>query len=162
MIDQGGRAEFSIQIEPLMEFVEEARDEILVEHWKELALNQDKVPLDPIWDVYKAFEAEGQFICMVMRTPAGEIAGYFWGFIMPALHYRTCLTCNMDIFFIRPKFRGNLMLGRRLFKAVESELRSRGVDRWFVGSKLHKDASRLFESLQFEKVETSYSKWLGA
>ena len=48
-----------------------------------------------------------------------------------------------------------------MFQFVESELRRRGVQRWFMGSKVHMDASYLFKLIAAEPVETYYSKWLG-
>jgi len=127
-------------------------------HWEELALNKDSVPLDPQYDVYLEREKAGQVLCVVMRE-LGTIVGYFIGFIAPGLHYKTCLTCHMDIFYVHPDKRGG-RCGVKLFNFVESELRRRGVDRWFVGSKVHKDVSWLFEHLGFEKVEITYSKML--
>lgn len=132
---------------------------ILPLHYEELALNKDKVPLSPQYNIYIDREREGQLLFMVMRE-AGEMIGYFIGFISPGLHYSTCLTCNMDIFYIHPDKRGH-RYGKALFEAVEGELVRRGVDRWFVGSKCHKDASWLFERLGFDRVEVYYSKWLG-
>jgi len=129
-------------------------------HYKELALNQDKVPLSPQWDIYKQRDAMGQVLFMVMRE-AGEMIGYFIGFIAPGLHYSTCLTCTMDIFYIHPEKRGSGLPGIKLFRSVESELKRRGVDRWFVGSKTMADASALFERLKFDRVEVYYSKWIG-
>jgi hypothetical protein len=134
--------------------------QIIPMHYEELALNKDKVPLSPQWDIYKARDALGEVIFVVMREK-GEMIGYFIGFIAPGLHYSTCLTCIMDIFYIRPDKRGAALPGIRLFRAVEDELKRRGVDRWFVGSKTKADASALFEFLKFEKVETFYSKWIG-
>ena len=132
---------------------------LLHEHYKELALNQDKVPLDPRYDIYINREQAGELIFVAARD-AGQIVGYFIGFIQPGLHYATCLTCNMDIFYISKELR-NGRLGVKLFKFVEKELKRIGVDRWFVGSKLHADASPLFKYLKFEPVETFYTKWLG-
>jgi GNAT superfamily N-acetyltransferase len=132
---------------------------LLHEHYKELALNQDKVPLDPRYDIYINREQAGELIFVAARD-AGQIVGYFIGFIQPGLHYATCLTCNMDIFYINKELR-NGRLGVKLFRFVEKELKRRGVDRWFVGSKLHADASPLFKYLKFEPVETFYTKWLG-
>lgn len=132
---------------------------LLPQHWEELALNRDKVPLDPQWEVYFSFEDAGQLLFVTARE-AGEIIGYFIGFVKPGLHYKTCLTCQMDIFYIR-KDKRNGRLGIKLFQFVEKELRRRGVDRWFVGSKLHADASSLFKYLKFDPVETYYTKWLG-
>jgi N-acetylglutamate synthase-like GNAT family acetyltransferase len=66
----------------------------------------------------------------------------------------------MDIFYIRKDLRKG-RLGIKLFQYVEKELRRRGVDRWFVGTKLHADASSLFKYLKFEPVEIYYTKWIG-
>lgn len=128
-------------------------------HYQELALNQDKVPLDPQYDVYIARERRGELLFVTLRE-AGEMVGYFIGFIAPGLHYQTCLTCTMDIFYVHPERRTG-RAGITLFKFVKAELKRRGVDRWFVGSKCHADASALFEYLGFNKVEVYYSMWIG-
>ena len=128
-------------------------------HYEELALNQDKVPLDPQYHVYLERDKLGQVILATLREE-GALVGYFVGFIAPGLHYQTCLTCTMDIFYVHPDKRGG-RCGVKLFKFVENELKRRGVQRWFVGSKCHKDASWLFEFLGFNQVEIYYSKWLG-
>ena len=128
-------------------------------HYKELALNQDKVPLSPQFDKYVATEKQGGLIFVTLRK-VGEMVGYFIGFIAPGLHYSTCLTCQMDIFYVLPEHRGS-GTGFQLFKFVEQQLKKRGVQRLFVGSKLHKDASWLFEKLNYTPVEAYYSAWLG-
>lgn len=134
--------------------------ELLPQHYEELALNKDLVPLDPQYDVYVGRERRGELLFVTMRE-AGALVGYYIGFIAPGLHYRTCLTATMDIFYIRPDKRGAGLPGVRLFRTVEKELVRRGVQRWFVGSKVHADASALFERLGFGRVEVYYSMWLG-
>lgn len=148
----------SAQIESFTERLGEFRP-LFPLHWEELALNKDKVPLDPQYDIYIQREARGELLFVTLRE-LGTPVGYFIGFIAPGLHYRTCLTCTMDIFYVHPAKRGGRG-GIKLFKFVEQELRHRGVDRWFVGSKCHADASWLFEILGFDRVEVYYSKWLG-
>jgi hypothetical protein len=128
-------------------------------HYKELALNQDQVPLSPQYGVYIDRESAGGLLFVTLRE-AGELVGYFIGFINPGLHYSTCLTCNMDIFYVRADKRAG-SAGVRMFRFVESELRRRGVQRWFMGSKIHADASALFKRIGAAPVETYYSKWLG-
>lgn len=132
---------------------------VLPLHYQELALNQDKVPLDPQYDIYLAREDAGELMFMVVREN-GALIGYFIGFVAPGLHYRTCLTLTMDIFFVTPEHRGG-RIGYSLFRAVEDEAKNRGVDRMFVGSKVHLDASFLFEKLGYERVEIYYTAWLG-
>jgi GNAT superfamily N-acetyltransferase len=128
-------------------------------HWEELALNQKQVPLDPQYETYLQRDALGEIMAIVLRKN-GDIVGYFVGFVAPGLHYRTCLTLTMDIFYVLPEHRGDGG-GFVLFKAVEAEAKRRGVQRMFVGSKMHKDASWLFEKLGYEPVEVYYSLWMG-
>lgn len=133
---------------------------ILPIHYQELALDQDKVPLDPQYGIYIERENKGELLFVVARQ-AGAMVGYFIGFVAPGLHYQTCLTLIMDIFYILPAARGS-GAGYHLFKFVENEAKQRGVARMFVGSKLHKDASWLFEKLGYHEIERYYSHWLGA
>lgn len=129
-------------------------------HYEELALNKDTVPLSPQYDIYIARERAGELLFVTLRQ-AGELVGYFIGFIAPGLHYSTCLTCTMDIFYVHPDKRTG-SAGVRLFRFVEAELRRRGVQRWFMGSKIHADASALFKRIGAAPVETYFSKWLGS
>jgi len=128
-------------------------------HYEELALNKDKVPLAPQYEIYIERERRGELMFMVVRD-AGELIGYFIGFVAPGLHYKTCMTLIMDIFYVHPDHRGN-STGGKLFKAVEVEAKKRGVQRMFVGSKCHLDASFLFEKLGYERCEVTYTHWLG-
>lgn len=137
-------------------------------HWQELALDQDKVPLDPQYEVYFERENLGKVLCVVLRE-RGKVVAYFVGFVAPGLHYKTCLTLTMDIFWLAPEYRDgdslsqleSHMLAMQLFEAVRDEAKRRGVQRVFYGSKLHKDASQVFEELGMTEVERYYSQWLG-
>lgn len=148
----------TFSVESLSESLEEMKP-LFPLHWEELALNQDKVPLDPQYDIYLRRDSLGEVMFIAGRD-SGELIAYFVGFVAPGLHYKTCLTLTMDIFWVRSDHRGK-SAGVRLFKAVEQEARRRGVQRMFVGSKCHKDASWLFERLEYTEVERYYSKWLG-
>ena len=128
-------------------------------HWEELALNKDKVPLDPQYDLYEARDDAGQLLLVTLRE-TGRLVGYFIGFIAPGFHYKTCLTLTMDIFWTHPDVRGGFS-GVKLFRLVEKEAKRRGVHRMFYGSKMHNDASRLFQFLKMDPVEMYYTKWIG-
>lgn len=144
-----------------IESFEERLDELkllLPGHYQELALNQDTVPLDPQYEVYIEREHQGGLLFVVLRD-AGVMVGYYIGFIAPGLHYKTCLTCITDIFYVRPDKRKGTA-GLRMFRFVEAELKRRGVQRWITGSKIDHDASALFKFLKFKCIETYYSKWL--
>lgn len=146
------------QVERYTDCLPELR-EIYPIHWQELALNQDKVPLNMMWEVYEQHDANGALMLVTLREN-GALVGYFIGFVYPGLHYRDCLTLTMDIFFTVPQVRGRTA-ALRLFRAVEKEAKSRGVQRVFFGSKNHRDSSRLFKALGYTPVETWHSKWIG-
>ncbi len=147
----------TFSVEPLTERLEELKP-CFPRHWEELALNKDKVPLDPQYDIYLSRDALGEVMFIAGRS-AGNLVAYFVGFVAPGLHYRTCLTLTEDIFWVAPEYRGR-GAGVQLFKAVEAEARRRGVQRMFVGSKLHKDASWLFQKLGYTEVERYFTKFL--
>jgi GNAT superfamily N-acetyltransferase len=148
----------TVAVEPLTQILEELKP-LFPAHWAELALDKDQVPLDPQYEIYLQRDARGEVLFVAVRED-GALVGYFVGFVAPGLHYRTCLTLTEDIFWISPEARG-AGCGYALFKEVEQEARRRGVQRMFVGSKLHKDASWLFEKLGYTEVERYYSHWLG-
>lgn len=132
---------------------------LLHEHYGEISTHKDHdVPLEPIVEQYRAREADGSLL-MVIGREEGAIVAYLVAFIAPGLHYRSCLTCSPDIFFVREDKRTG-MAGVRMLRFVEKELRRRGVRRWAMGSKVQHDASALFRYLDFEPVETTYEKWL--
>lgn len=147
------------QTESLTEHLEELKGHF-DQHWEELALNKDKVPLRPNYDLYLKLDAAGEVLFVSVRK-GGKLIGYFVGFVRPHLHYQTCLTLGMDIFYIDPEHRdGSPKAGIRLFREVEREARRRGVQRMVVMAKLHRDASRLFDFLGYERIEVVYSKML--
>lgn len=146
------------QVEKFVPFLEEVKP-LLQGHWDELALNKDRVPLDPQYDQYLKYDNEGKILVVTLRA-GGRLVGYFVGMIAPGFHYKTCLTYIMDIFYVVPEFRGKNG-GVLMVQFLEKELNRRGVNRMFVGTKCHKDAGYLFEKLGYDKVEVYYSKWLG-
>jgi GNAT superfamily N-acetyltransferase len=145
-------------VEPFPPFLEEVKPVFPI-HWEELALNKDKVALDPQYPIYLDKDRQGQILLVVVRD-AGKLIGYFVGFVSLHLHYKSYLTCGMDIFYILPEHRGS-NAGFQLFKAVQAECKRRGVQSLIVGSKLHKDASWLFEKLGYTEVERYYQCWTG-
>jgi L-amino acid N-acyltransferase YncA len=148
------------QVEAYADCLRELQDAYM-EHWRELALDRERpaAMLDPAWEVYQQRDDAGQLLLVTLRE-RGAMVGYFLGFITTGLHYRSCLTYQMDIYRVSPAVRGRFG-GKRLLRAVIAECRRRGVHRMFLGEKLHMPSGRLFEAFGFEPVETYYSLWIG-
>ena len=147
-----------VQAEPYKDFIVDAKA-LYPLHWAELALNRDKVKLDPRYDVYDDLASKDQLLVVTMRRE-GELVGYFIGIVAPELHYKSCIALTMDIFWTHPSIRDG-GAGIKLFREVENEAKRRGVQRIYHGSKLHKDSSRLFEYFGMTPIEVYYSKWIG-
>lgn len=131
---------------------------MLMRHWEELALDKDRVALKPDWNRYRTLEQWGHLSVVTARAQ-GVLAGYSWMVVTTGLHYSDCLEARMDIYWIAPEHRGRWG-GVNLFRAHERELKRRGVQRIYVGSKLHKDSSALFRRLGYQPIETWFSKML--
>lgn len=135
-------------------------------HWREVALDQDVIKLDPDLDAYAAMERAGMLHIVVARR-AGAVVGYHISFVRPHLHYRRSLTAITDIYFIGAEHRGP-RAALNLFKAVERTLAARGVQKQYTGTKIHRtpdgrslDNGRLLEHLGHVEAERHYVKVIG-
>jgi len=132
--------------------------ELLQGHHEELALNQDKISLNPDLQVYYDREDDGSLVFCTIRDK-GLIVGYYIGFVVTSLHNKDHLTCHTDIFYVHPDARG-YGAGKILFGFCEKLLKNRGIARWIVASKNHKKSVEFLEKSGFEPIETVLCKVL--
>ena len=132
---------------------------MLEAHYREIAQDQEKMPLDVDVDGYRKLEAMGSLSIVTARLE-GNIVGYFVSFIRPHLHYQSTLCAYADIYYVAPEYR-NHALGLRLFMAAEAILKARGVQKLFASHKVYADHGALFLGLRWVPTETVYSKWIG-
>lgn len=128
-------------------------------HWNEVATHKDKIPLDPNHVEYERCNALGQLHLTAARCN-GDLAGYLTAIVRPHLHYAHSLSAFYDLYYLAPPYRRG-MNGVRLFKEAERALKARGVERMFTGTKLSKDAGRIFERLGWTETERLFVKWIG-
>lgn len=128
-------------------------------HWAEVATHRDRIPLDPDLVSYERMNNAGQLHVTVARHN-GDLAGYVVAIVRPHLHYAHSLSAFYDLYYLAPAHRRG-MNGVRLFQAAEVALRKRGVERMFTGTKLSKDATRIFERLGWIETERLFVKWIG-
>lgn len=132
---------------------------LLVQHWKEIALNHLDVPLDIDHERYDAMDESGALHIVTVRQD-GELVGYHVAIVAGHLHYKSTLHGITDVYWLAPAHRQGFT-GIRLFKAVERELAAMGVRKLFTGTKVHLDMSKLFERLGYKRVEYLYAKLIG-
>lgn len=146
------------QVEQLKDVLDDHGRALLKRHHAEIALDQHEIEYAPDWARYEAMDKLGQLSIVTLRS-AGTIVGYCVSQVLPELHYKTTLAATMDILWLDPEFRGH-MGGLRLMRAVERELRRRGVKRVYMGSKLHKDISPMLRAMGYVPVELWFYKLL--
>lgn len=129
-------------------------------HYDEIALDKDRMKLNPDFDKYQNIENAGSLIIITARKE-GKLVGYWILFILPHLHYKDVLCGHTDIYYMLPEVRQG-MTGVKLLSEGEKILKKRGVKKIFAGDKKHKNLGIIFDMLKWTAVETQYSKWIGA
>jgi L-amino acid N-acyltransferase YncA len=129
------------------------------EHYAEIAVDKDRMPMRPDIATYRALEARGQLQIVVARDD-GRMIGYILSVIRPHLHYADVLTGYEDAYFLtKPHRRG--MTGVNLIREAVRHMKAAGVRKVFFMTKAALDMGRIFERLGFTKTDIVYSKWIG-
>lgn len=129
---------------------------LLRQHWEEIALNRDRVPLDPDWEMYDLIERAGRFHVTTARRD-GSLVGYASYFVGQNLHYRSLHQAESDIFFLgRPERRG--LCAMRMLDAAEASLRARGVNKFIYRTKDHFDLGPLLLRRGCVLIEHVYAR----
>ncbi len=134
----------------------EGIEDLLVRHWREIAVDQKDIPLAPIWDNYYAFEKAGIFRALGVWREDG-LVGYNAFIVAPHLHYGTTLFANNDIIYADPEDRGRVGLG--LIRKAEKDLFAAGVRKIVYRAKLHTGHfGDLLERLGYSLDEKVYGR----
>lgn len=135
---------------------------LLDNHWQEIALNKETVPLDPDWEMYEKIEEAGILNITTARCD-GVLIGYFIYAIIPNFHYKSLRIAEGDIFYIDKNYRkGSLAI--RLLKESEKNVIAAGANKIINKIKKHFknphgiSAGRLFEYAGYTEIENIYAK----
>jgi hypothetical protein len=144
------------------EFLSSVRGEIeplLNSHWEEIALNKEKIKLNPDWDAYQSLEEQGKLKIFTARDDE-QLVGYFVVIVGTNIHYKDHLFAANDIIYLSPKHRKGFT-GIKLIKFAEKCLKNDGVSVLTINTKVHQPFDKLMDFLKFRKIERVYSKYLG-
>jgi len=131
--------------------------QIIDEHYEELSVTK-KYPLDPDFDAYKTLWDMGK-LKFISCKDDNKLVGYIIFFVAPHIHYKTCLTAQEDIYYLKKQYRTG-RTGIKLFQFAEKLLKEQGVNRIMYNTKVHQDNSRLFEYLGYKFIDKVFTKLL--
>ena len=153
-----GRVAVKYQQEFLDSVVEDAKG-LLDDHWEEVALNKDKIKINPDWDAYYTLQEQGKLKVFTARDE-GVLVGYFVVFVSPHIHYKDHLFAKNDLIYLAPSHRKGFT-GIKLIKFAEGCLKEDGVSVLVVNTKNRKPFHKLMIFLGFTSEDIEYSKYIG-
>lgn len=131
---------------------------LLEAHWLELN-NTPGVPLDVNLDVYEHAQSMGGLRVFTARGSNNVLIGYSCVFVHRGLH-NAQQQATQDVFYVVPEHRGG-MVGTRLIKFAEDELRREGVQLAYTHSNIKNSLlGQLLMLLGYEPVSITYQRRL--
>lgn len=154
------RPDLTSQVEKFHEIARELPP-LFEQHYREIALDQERIPLDPDWDRYLMLSLQGMLLVRTARY-GDTLVGYIFNLFGPHLHYRSTPHAEIEMFWLDPAYRGSGFV-LRWFRENEAMLRELGVKK--VGGTTkngYKDGrvGLIFKRLGYTPVETVWSKVL--
>lgn len=133
---------------------------IFYAHWKEVALDQDIIPLDPDWDQYAFLEMNKMLHTMTVRDD-GILIGYYNVIVRNHLHYKTTLHAWSDLVYLLPEYRnsgaGLLSTGYKLIRRTNTMLKKLGVKKSYLMTKSYIPLNMLTEFMNYRDTERIYT-----
>jgi GNAT superfamily N-acetyltransferase len=154
------RPDLTSQVEKFHEVARELPP-LFERHYREIAMDQDLILLDPDWDRYFWLSLNGMLIVRTARCD-GTLVGYIFNLVGPHLHYRSTPHAEIEMFWLDPAYRGSFF-ALRWFRENEAHLRELGIKKVGVATKNGYMGGRvglIFTRLGYSPVETVWSKVL--
>lgn len=145
-----------------IEKVRDVRKEVqplLEMHWEQIALNKDKIKLNPDWEQAEKLCDEGRLKIFTARKD-GNLVGYFAVIVGTSLHYKDHKFANCDVIYVHPEHRTG-MTGYKLIKVAEDYLKKSGVSLININTKVHTPFDKLMVKMGYNLIERLYSKYIG-
>jgi GNAT superfamily N-acetyltransferase len=144
----------TMQVESINSCIDEIKP-LFYKHWREIAGNQDTIPLDPDFDRYYNLEDSGVLRIFTARSD-GKLVGYFISFIMPHMHHKSTIYGLVDMLYVIPDYRGGTT-AYRLIKLAMEDLKSQcKVDILIIHMKIKFEFRRLLTALGFYRAGESW------
>jgi len=160
MLQRLDRAPLKFSWEKFSEIAEELLP-LFVRHWREVADDQSRVPLDV--DVRKMLQFERLgVLAIVAARDEGKLVGYVVILMGPHLHHASTQWAQFDGFWLDPAYRKGAA-GFRMLRGAVAAVRKKGAKVVTVPVKQSFEngrVNRLFERMGFVAADVLYKKVL--
>lgn len=133
--------------------------QLIKDHWQEIAVNKDHIKLNPDWDAYEALEKDNKLKIFTAREN-NKLIGYFVVITGYNIHYKDHLFAANDVLYLAREHRKGLT-GMKLMRFAENCLKADGVSVITVNSKAHRPFDKLMEYMRYNMIERVYQKYIG-
>ena len=147
----------TFKVEDFADVMEELKP-MFEEHWHEVAVYQDKIDLSPDYDKYCGLPDDS--LVTVIAREEGKAVGYSIYFVSPHIHYKDHLYAVNDIVFVDPEYRHGKTAPDMLDYA-EAYLVELGCSVVTMHMKKHIPFESLMDYLEYDRIETIYTKYIG-
>ena len=150
--------EYTYQEEQYIDVIEELKP-LLAEHYKEVAVYQETIELNPNYHVYELMAAQGSLHMFTTRTVDKELIGYSVSFLNQHPHYSDHTYAVNDILYVHPDHR-HTEAAPRMLTELEAVMREKGISVMTFHMKTYKPFETLMDALEYDKIEYLFSKLL--
>lgn len=147
-----------LKVESIQSVINEGAG-LIDDHWDEVAFHKDKVPVEPNWEAFKDIESKNSLFVMVARDE-GKLVGYAVFILHYLMHYKSCFAASNDAIFVAKEYRKKGLLGLRLIKTCEKELKKAGVHRIFWHVKPTNDWTPILKRMGYSVEDTIMGKYI--
>lgn len=146
-------------LESFSDIVEDLKP-IFEEHSSEVDIYQDVISLNPDYGTFITLDKLDKLRLIVARDK-GRIVGYSMYVVNEHLHYKDHKYAVNDILFLDKEYRGGYT-ALELLDYAEAVLSEEGVSVITMNMKTHAKFETLMESLDYDRAEILYTKYIGA
>lgn len=131
-------------------------NELLREHWIEIARNKQVMVLKPDWTGYREMERQGKMLCLA-AWDGDDMVGYSANFVVHHLHYADLVMCTNDVLFVTKSHRVG-RTGIKLMRETERLAKETGAQLMLWHAKENTDLAAICPRMGYGVQDIIFSK----
>ncbi len=110
-------------------------------------------------DQFTSLDEAGKLQVVTARED-GKLVGFHISMVLNDIFYKHILTAYVCFYYLKPESRGKGN-GASMFAFADNGFKDLSVERIFMSRKIYMKNEKLFDSLDYTKIEETYTKFIG-